>query len=215
MSLSIAISLLSLGASLLIFYVSYARKGKITVPRPAYVGARQITQSELNSALEGRELAPSFESDIDKIKIANDIIFLPLDCFTTGAIARVIRFKLIVNGVHVFHGMFELDRSNLTSMYNPTSSLKPTIGFSILPRQTTSKLMCFTQKPTLKTITGPLILDLWHQEKNEWKKTFRIVWKDWNHLLGDFTKFHYVHSSESYDYLTGFEPEYDVSILER
>ena len=187
--------------------------------KPTYIGARQLTQSEIDAAIESREVAPTFIGHTgDKPvypKPAQDLVLVPLSVITTGARPRVLRFKLILNGVYVYHGNYELNVTQLSALKNPASFLLPASGNTILPKQVFSKILCFSQLPILTGLADPLILDLWYEEMDSWHPGFRIKWLDWPTLKESFDHFGYISTSENFEFETEFTPEYGLELLRK
>lgn len=212
--LSIIISVFSLLTTIFVTYLTYFRLGKIVLSKPSYIGARQLKQREIDAAVENEEVAPTFsQGDYDLPKPAQDLIFIPLSAVTTGTKPRVLRFKLVLNNTHVYHGNYELNLTNLSSLKNPASFLLPASGNTVIPRQVFSKVLCFSQRPLLTELKGPPILDLWYEERECWCKGFRVTWSDWPKLKEIFDQFGYIATSENYEYKTAFTPDYGVDLL--
>lgn len=215
--ISIIISIFSLLTTIFVSYIAYFRLGKIVLSRPAYIGARQLTQNEIDAAFQGREVAPTLLGFVggkfSYPESAQDLVLFPLSVATTGARPRVLRFKLILNNTYVYHGNYELNATQLAALKNPASFLLPASGNTILPKQVFSKILCFSQLPKLNVLTDPPLLDLWYEELGCWHSGFRIKWSDWPKLKESFDHFGYVGTSENFEFETEFTPEYDLDLL--
>lgn len=212
--LSIIISIFSLLTTIFVSYLAYFRLGKIVLSKPPYIGARQLTQNEIDAAFESREIAPTFVGDKPSYpEPAQDLVLIPLSVVTTGARPRVLRFKLILKDTYVYHGNYELNATQLSALKNPASFLLPASGNTVLPKQVFSKILCFSQLPKLNALTDPPSLDLWYEEMGRWHPGFRIKWLDWPKLKESFDRFSYIGTSENFEFETEFIPEYDLDLL--
>jgi hypothetical protein len=210
--LSIIISSFSLLATISVTYIAYFRQGTIVLSKPVYIGARQLTQNEIDAAIENRKIYTTLGGSP---KAAQDLVLVPLSVITTGARPRVLRFKLILNDEHVYHGNFELNVTGLSALNNPASFLLPASGNTVLPRQVFSKILCFSQRPLLTGLADPPTLDLWYEEMDSWHPGFRIKWLDWPTLKESFDHFGYISTSENFEFETEFTPEYDLELLRK
>ncbi len=212
--LSIIISIFSLLTTIFVSYLAYFRLGEIVLSKPAYIGARQLTQNEIDAAFESREVAPTFVGDQSSYpEPAQDLVLIPLSVATTGARPRVLRFKLILNNTYVYHGNYELNVTQLSALKNPASFLLPASGNTILPKQVFSKILCFSQLPKLNVLTDPPLLDLWYEERGSWLPGFRIKWSGWPKLKEAFDRFGYIGTSEDFEFETEFNPRYGEDLL--
>lgn len=215
--LSIIISIFSLLTTIYVSYLAYFRLGKIVLSKPTYIGARQLTQNEIDAASESREVAPTFVgfagSEPSYPKPAQDLVLIPLSVVTTGARPRVLRFKLILNDTHVYHGNYELKATQLSALKNPASFLLPASGNTVLPKQVFSKILCFSQLPILTDLMEPPIMDLWYEEMDGWHPGFRLKWSDWPKLKESFDHFGYIGTSENFEFETEFTPKYGLDLL--
>ena len=174
----------------------------------------KLYQSEIDSALEGVEHpAILTQGNYGFPDPVQDLIFIPLSVFTTGAKPRALRFKIILNGVHVYHGNYDLNLTKLSAIKNPASFLLPASGNTVIPKQVLSKVLCFSQRSIMGKLKGPPTLDLWYEERGLWHKGFRIIWSGWSILKDDFDKFGYVSSSENFVFDTKFTPTYNKDLL--
>lgn len=212
--LSMIISVFSLLTTIFVTYLTYFRLGKIVLSKPSYIGARQLAQQEIDAAVENKEVAPTFTQENDGLpEPAQDLIFIPLSVVTTETKPRVLRFKLVLNNTYVYHGNYELNLTKLSSLKNPASFLLPASGNTVIPRQVFSKVLCFSQLPLLTGLKEPPIFDLWYEERECWRKGFRVIWSDWSKLKGTFDQFGYIGTSENYEYKTEFTPDYGLDLL--
>ena len=167
-------------------------------------------------ALQGIEPKSSLTQGIFGLpNPVQDLIFIPLSVFTTGAKQRALRFKMILNDTYVYHGNYDLNITKLSAIKNPASFLLPASGNIIIPKQGFFKVLCFSQQPLMASLKEPLSLDLWYEERGDWYKGFRIIWYEWSKLKATFDNFGYVASSENFDFKAEFTPRYSKDILSK
>jgi len=175
-----------------------------------------LTQNEIDAAFEGSEGAPTLvEGRSSYPKPVLDLVLLPISVVTTGARPMFLRFKLILNETHVYHGNYELNITMLSVLKDPASFLLPASSSTVLPRQAFSKVLCFSQLPSLTESTDPPILDLWYEEMDSWHPGFRIKWLDWPALKESFDHFGYIGTSENFEFETEFTPKYGLELLRK
>lgn len=146
----------------------------------------------------------------------NDMIILPVAVYNSGANARAIKLKLIVNGQITYHHQVNLDNIKIPPPNRPidlSDSMSLPLPTVCPSRDTVTQLVGFTQLSFLTSFNNDVICDLWYRVNNGWKRAYRITW-EWNQVRNSYGS-GLIMSTEAFKVDSKFKPQYPRTLLNK